>query len=122
MRKKAQSTIEVAVLIVILVAALLAVQIYLKRGFQGKYRELADNVGEQYDPLRTTSTRITTVETTSNSTSNRLGTMYYAEESIDLFGVPLISIPTYGVLPSESEQSYSTTTSVSEDYHVDTLE
>jgi len=124
MRKKAQSTIEVAALIVILVAALLAVQIYIKRGFQGKYRELADNVGEQYDPLKTTSTRITTVETTSVSKSNRLGSVVYGEfGSIYIGPLEIVSgVPTYALQPSESEQSYSTTNSISEDYHVEALE
>ena len=70
---KAQSSLEYAVVIVCLVAALLAMQVYVKRSMQGRLRELGDQVGQQYAPKNTegntrvnyTSTTITTVETLS---------------------------------------------------------
>jgi hypothetical protein len=122
MKRKAQTTMEVAVLLVVLVAALLSIQIYLKRSFQGKYKELADSVGEQYDPLKTTSTRITTTDTISESISNHLGTTYYAGVAAEIWLGPLLvlsaPVPIYALTPSESSQSYTTTNSSSEDYHV----
>lgn len=60
--KKAQSTLEYAVIISLVVASLLAMQIYVKRGMQGKLRESTDQIGEQYSPRQTTSTFTTTSE------------------------------------------------------------
>ena len=53
--RKAQSTLEYAVVIFAIVAALVTMQIYLKRGIQGKMRQSADSIGEQYAPENTTS-------------------------------------------------------------------
>ena len=68
LNKRAQSTLEYAVLIGVLVAALVAMQVYLRRGYQGKLRESADSMGEQFSPGHTTYT-YTTVSNT-NSTEN----------------------------------------------------
>ena len=57
--KKAQSTLEYAILISVLVAALIAMQTYLKRGVQGKIRESSDQIGESFSPGYTTSNRVT---------------------------------------------------------------
>jgi len=51
--RKAQTTLEYAVLIGVIVAGLIAMQIYLKRGWQGKLRESADNMGSQFTPGQT---------------------------------------------------------------------
>jgi uncharacterized protein (UPF0333 family) len=52
MRNKAQSTLEYTVLIIVVAAALFAMQAYFKRGAQGKMRESADNLsgGLMYSP------------------------------------------------------------------------
>lgn len=47
--KKAQVTIEFALVAVCIVAALLMMQHYLKRAAQGRLREAADSIGGQYD-------------------------------------------------------------------------
>lgn len=47
---KGQSTMEYAVLVTVVVAALLAMQAYMKRGVQGKLRSAADDVGGQFSP------------------------------------------------------------------------
>ena len=49
LRKKGQSVLEYAVLIVVVVAAVLAVQIYLRRAYQGRVRSSIDSIGQQYD-------------------------------------------------------------------------
>ena len=46
--KKAQSTLEYAILIIIIIAALLSLQVYVKRGIQGRLKSATDDVGEQY--------------------------------------------------------------------------
>ena len=49
-RRKGQTTLEYAILITIIIGAFLAMQLYLKRGFQGRWKTTMDDFGEQYDP------------------------------------------------------------------------
>ncbi|MDP2941489.1 MAG: hypothetical protein Q8N85_04480 [Candidatus Omnitrophota bacterium] len=65
-KNKAQSTLEYAILIGVIVAGLIAMQVYLKRGWQGKLKESADSMGTQFSPGHTTSNY--TINTFSNST------------------------------------------------------
>ncbi len=51
--KAGQSTLEYAVLAICLVAALLAMAVYIKRGMQGRLRQSGDELGEQYSPGNT---------------------------------------------------------------------
>lgn len=50
MNKRGQSTLEYAVLIAIVVAGLITIQSYVKRGLQGKMRSASDDIGEQFSP------------------------------------------------------------------------
>jgi hypothetical protein len=72
--RKAQSTLEYTVVIVAVVAALLAMQIYLKRSMQGRLRQVADEAGQQYSPKATTSDitiqQESTVVTITNTTKD----------------------------------------------------
>jgi len=52
-RKKAQTSIEYVVLLVILMGAFLGIQNYLKRGLQGRWKLSVDELGDQYDPRTT---------------------------------------------------------------------
>ena len=52
--KKAQITMEYAIMAICFVAALLSMQVYLKRSIQGRLRLNADSIGEQFDPRSTT--------------------------------------------------------------------
>ena len=47
--KKAQSTLEYTMAIICVMAALLTMQHYIKRAVEGKLREHADSIGDQYD-------------------------------------------------------------------------
>ena len=62
MMKKGQSTLEYTIIIIIVVAALLATGIYLKRAVAGRIRETSDQIGEQYEPGNTTGHITTVVE------------------------------------------------------------
>lgn len=55
MKKKGSLTIEYAVLIAIVAAALLGMAVYLKRSLCGKWREVGDTFGHgrQYEPNAT---------------------------------------------------------------------
>ena len=52
---KGQGVIEYSLVIACIVAALLSMQYYLKRAVQGRVRESADAIGEQYAPRHTNS-------------------------------------------------------------------
>lgn len=68
-KKMAQSTLEYAVLVVVVIAALLSIQNYLKRGIAGKIKSSTDDISsEQYDPARTTYNKVTR---TSGGTTDR---------------------------------------------------
>src|SRR5476649_1232961 len=67
-QKRGQSTLEYAVLIVVIIGALLTIQVYIKRGVQGRLRSAADDIGDQYsdgnmNEIRTTNRSSTTEET-----------------------------------------------------------
>lgn len=51
--RKAQSTLEYALLIGVVVGALLAMQTYLKRSIQGRMQIIGDQMGDQYTPSGT---------------------------------------------------------------------
>lgn len=46
--KKGQSTLEYAILIIIIIAALLSLQTYVKRGVQGRLKSSTDDIGDQF--------------------------------------------------------------------------
>ncbi len=58
--KKGQSTLEYGIIVAVVVGALLAMQMYVKRGVQGKLRGAADDIGEQFSPEHTTGKHTTT--------------------------------------------------------------
>lgn len=64
-----QSSLEYAILIAVVVAGLIAMQTYVKRGVQGRLRAGADDIGGQYSPGLVTSTYTTTSGQSSTETS-----------------------------------------------------
>jgi hypothetical protein len=52
-RKKGQSTLEYAILIIIILGALLSIQVYIKRGIQGRLKRATDDIGDQFSPGNT---------------------------------------------------------------------
>ncbi len=49
MSRKAQSTLEYALIIAVVVGALIAAQVYVKRGVEGRLKSATDDIGTQYD-------------------------------------------------------------------------
>ena len=47
-RQKGQSTLEYAILIIIIIGALLSIQVYIKRGIQGRLKSATDDIGDQF--------------------------------------------------------------------------
>lgn len=67
--KCGQGTLEYAVLMAAVVAALFSMQIYLKRGFSGGIKSAADDLGEQYNPVNFSSHYTTTTSFSRRETS-----------------------------------------------------
>jgi len=65
-RTKGQTTLEVVILIGFVVAALIAMGVYMKRGIQGRLRDSTDQVGDQYSAGNTTGAYTTVVGMTQN--------------------------------------------------------
>lgn len=76
MRRRAQSLMEYAVLTACIVAALLAMQFYLKRAVQGRVKQTCDQMGDPYDAenvnAKTTTGLSATITTTSSLVSTGL--------------------------------------------------
>ena len=58
-KTKGQSTMEYAILIIIIIGALLSIQVYIKRGIQGRLKSATDDIGEQFS-TGNTNARLTT--------------------------------------------------------------
>jgi cytoskeletal protein RodZ len=71
--KRGQSTLEYAVVIAVIVGALLATQVYIKRGIQGRFKQSSDDIGEQFSP-GASKYDYTTVTTTNSQESTEPGT------------------------------------------------
>ena len=67
-KRKAQSTLEYAVLIIIVIGALLSIQTYIKRGVQGRLRQASDDIGDQYSAGNMNQTRVTVFHSRTNET------------------------------------------------------
>lgn len=73
--RKASGSLEYAALVAIIAGALVVMQVYVKRGLQGRLRDSTDQLGEQFSPYATTGkieTSITgySTETTVDGTTN----------------------------------------------------
>jgi uncharacterized protein (UPF0333 family) len=66
--KKGQSVLEYSILIAVILSALVIMQFYIKRGYQGRLKKESDTVGQQYSPGHTESTLTTHTESISSTT------------------------------------------------------
>ncbi len=66
--------LEYGLLLCVVVAALLVMQFYVKRAYQGRIRQESDQVSRQYAPGHTTGTT-TTVTGSSGTTTTQDGTV-----------------------------------------------
>lgn len=94
-KAKGQSTLETAVLIMIVIGALLSIQVYIKRGVQGRLRSAADDIGEQYSAGNTNVMKTVTVtsNTTETNTAGDQSTVLRADEkTITNMSVNLVNL------------------------------
>lgn len=71
--KRGQSTLEYAVLIIIIIAALLSIQNYIKRGVQGRLKASADDIGDQHSVGNTNYIKKTVTISNTNDTFGTIG-------------------------------------------------
>ena len=79
--KRAQSSLEFAVVIAAVVVALLVMQVYIKRSLQGRLRQSADELSQQqYEPKNTVSDMTITQNSdiTTDTNTEDTGTQYKA--------------------------------------------
>ncbi len=103
--RTAQSTLEYAVLAVVIIGALLSVQTYLKRGVMGKLKSSSDDISsEQYDPAGTTYTKTTNTFSSTREVSNAgtTNTELLAEESTNVSKVSTTEIDSSGGIVQEN--------------------
>ena len=67
-RQKGQSTLEYFILIIIIIGALLSIQVYIKRGIQGRLKSATDDIGIQFSPGNQNANTTTTVSGQSRDT------------------------------------------------------
>ena len=79
---RAQSMLEYSVIIACVIAALIGMQIYIKRGIQGRLQEVSDGIGQQYAPTNIT-TNITTELTSDTTTNSTLIPLTYPKDPED---------------------------------------
>ncbi len=65
--RSGQNLLEYGVFLALIIASLMIMQIYIKRGYQGRLKQEADQVGQQYAPKHTHS--LTNVTTRSSTVS-----------------------------------------------------
>ena len=93
-RRKGQSTLEYAILIIIIIGALLSIQVYIKRGIQGRLKSAADDIGDQFSVGNTNvSIEVTTTSKTQDTflkgvTKSRL---MLADSVEDLMNMQLVN-------------------------------
>ncbi|MCX5701729.1 MAG: hypothetical protein NTW64_01960 [Candidatus Omnitrophica bacterium] len=95
--RKGQSTLEYALIVAVVVAGLLLMQHYVKRGYAGRLKTASDDMGEQFDPVKysgnftinqssrvsqTVTNRASTTNHLANQISNRTG-----NETLNAFNV-----------------------------------
>ena len=82
---RAQTILEYAAVIACVVAALLAMQVYIKRGMQGRLRQVADELGQQYAPMNTEGNSTLSY---SSSTTVEVITLSERELTLKYYGYP----------------------------------
>ena len=94
-KMKAQSTLEYAVLIMVIIGALLAIQTYIKRGVQGRLKSATDDIGDQYSPDNT----------------NAIKTVVSQTKTQEVFGVDTTGVADQGHSETKLLQDETTNTS-----------
>jgi len=86
LNKRGQSTLEYAVIIAVVAAVLISMQVYIKRGLQGKIKQSTDDIGEQFSADHTTVNVVYSINSFSNehiTGGNNTSTSTYSNQQQD---------------------------------------
>jgi len=101
-QKRGQSTLEYAVLIVVIIGALLTIQVYIKRGVQGRLESAADDIGDQYSDGNTNEIKTTVRVSNSEETFGIQG----QGVSVSKLIAPEVTNTTENTILVNSQQEY----------------
>jgi uncharacterized protein (UPF0333 family) len=101
-QKRGQSTLEYAVLIVVIIGALLTIQVYIKRGVQGRLKSAADDIGDQYSDGNTNEIKTTVRVSNSEETFGIQG----QGVSVSKLIAPEVTNTTENTILVNSQQEY----------------
>ena len=83
-KRKGQSTLEYAMIIAVIVAGLLLMQHYVKRGYSGRLKSASDDLGEQYDPgVYTGNYDITQTSGTKQTVQSKITNTVHTEDQLN---------------------------------------
>jgi len=106
-KNKAQSLIEYAVVFSVVVAAILIMQAFIKRGYQGSLKDSADKMGEQFSAGNTTTSQNRTLNGT-QTILHEAGTTAKIEAVLGELGdLPVSNVTTHDL---DSQEVYSVDT------------
>jgi len=97
-QKLGQSTLEYAVLIVVIIGALLTIQVYIKRGVQGRLKSAADDIGDQYSDGNTN------IVKTVRSNSNTEETYNAGQQSTNMLSPELTNTQVNSVIVNTQQE------------------
>jgi len=100
-QRRGQSTLEYAVLIVVIIGALLTIQVYIKRGVQGRLKSAADDIGDQYSDGNTNEVKSTT---RSSETSEQFGVSAVGVSATNLIGNELTNTTSNSVILNTQQE------------------
>jgi len=108
-RQKGQSTLEYAILIIIIIGALLSIQVYIKRGIQGRLKSATDDIGTQFSVGNTNVVmRMTTASVTRETFKSGVTRSVLLEDEItrDLMNSNILNVQQefWGKTPPEPEE------------------
>ena len=92
--RRGQGILEYSILIICIAAGLLAMQYYVKRAIQGRVRQSADSIGEQYSPGHMEESTITTTQ--KGKTTVEAKQVWYHDPITKKLGLALETTTTIG--------------------------
>lgn len=110
--KRGQSTLEYALIIAVVIAGLLIMQYYIKRGYSGRLKSAADDMGEQFDPTAYSANFTVTSKSLVNQTIDGATNTTYLDLGGDYAGSGRIQSKKTTSGGSESVSSWGTNESL----------
>ena len=99
--KRGQSTLEYAILIIVIIGALISIQIYIKRGVQGRLKSASDDIGDQFSPGNT---NVIVAEKVHSQEKQTFGTAFQGVQETTLSNRETINAVTRSVIANNIQE------------------